>query len=82
MEKIQKYQQAKNISMPSPKIAAIKTWIIPPRGDAFILCPQSRVLVTGQHIIDNNNGTLMQPQQRVTKISISLIVGMKTINKD
>ena len=41
MEKIQKDQETKNISMPSPKIVAVKVWIILTRGDALILCPQS-----------------------------------------
>ncbi len=67
--------------MPSPQIAAIKIRVISPRSNAFILCPQRRVFVTGQHIIYHNNGTMVQPQQNIAKIPVGLVISMEAINK-
>ena len=67
--------------MPGPQIATVKLWVCPPRSDAFILRTQRRVLITGQYIIDHNNGTMVQPQQNIAKIPIGLVIGMEAVNE-
>ena len=40
------------------------------------------MLITRENVVNHNNGPGVKPQRNVTKVPISLIIGMKTINED
>ena len=68
--------------MPSAKIFSIEVRVGCSRGNTFILSTQSRMLITRENVVNHNNGPGVKPQRNIAKVSISLIISMKTINED